>query len=296
MSVQAMTDCLISFGANLGNPREQFKSATAKLASTELVQLVKFSPLLETRPIGNVDAQPNYFNAAMLAKTEIGPLPLLKQLLKIETEIGRVRQERWKARIIDLDLLIYGNETLDSEVLVLPHPRMSFRRFMLEPSVEVAPDLIHPTSGITVRQLLQHLDERPNLILLVGDRHRVEFLAKQLASTIRQSTIQESQLLLGDSNDNVDQILSRITGQSVIEDPCKTKEGNTFMLIPITTPEQLDRWSAHAKLIIIDRCSDQPNLTKVASRFAGPMYRLPRLDDSQLSGELFAAIDAMRPI
>jgi len=88
--------------------------------------------------------------------------------VKIETELGRERRERWGSRKIDLDLLLFDLLQLQTANLTLPHPRMSFRRFVLEPAKEVASDMVHATSGLTIQQLVKALDERENLVLLAA--------------------------------------------------------------------------------------------------------------------------------
>ena len=108
--------------------------------------------------MGKVD-QAWFVNAAALLETTLDPESLLKGFLTIEQGLGRVRRERWGPRTIDLDLLFYGGVTRADEALTLPHPRLHERRFVLAPLAEVAPDWVHPGTGLTPVQMLSRLSE-----------------------------------------------------------------------------------------------------------------------------------------
>ena len=162
-----MHDCLIAFGSNEGNSVEIFAQATKRISEIKQVQSLVASKPLETQPVGGPEGQNSYLNAAIRLQTDLGAAELHRELVKIETELGRERRSRWGSRKIDLDLLLFGLLQLDSESLTLPHPRMSFRRFVLEPAREIAGDLVHASSGLTIDQLLGALNERENLVLFV---------------------------------------------------------------------------------------------------------------------------------
>jgi 2-amino-4-hydroxy-6-hydroxymethyldihydropteridine diphosphokinase len=120
--------------------------------------LIARSQLHETPAIGGPTGQGAFLNAAALVSTSMAPADLLAALRRIETTLGRVRNQRWAARSLDLDVLLYDDAVLQSVDLEIPHPRMAFRRFVLEPAAEVAPWMIHPESGWTVGALLQQLN------------------------------------------------------------------------------------------------------------------------------------------
>lgn len=162
-----MTDCLIAFGSNEGNSVEIFAQASKRISEIKRVQLLAVSKPLVTQPIGGPQGQAAYQNAAIRLQTDLSANELHRELVKIENEFGRKRRSRWSSRKIDLDLLLFGTLQLESETLTIPHPRMSFRRFVLEPAKEIAGDLIHASSGLTIDQLLVALDQRENLILFV---------------------------------------------------------------------------------------------------------------------------------
>jgi 2-amino-4-hydroxy-6-hydroxymethyldihydropteridine diphosphokinase len=153
-----MAHCLIALGSNLGDRAAHLRHAVESLARTPGVQIVARSAWHETRPVGGPGAQPAYLNGAVLASTRRDPANLWIELTRIEQGLGRVRNARWEARTIDLDILLYDRAMVDAADLVVPHPRMHYRRFVLEPACEVAPWMVHPPSGWTVSRLAELLD------------------------------------------------------------------------------------------------------------------------------------------
>jgi 2-amino-4-hydroxy-6-hydroxymethyldihydropteridine diphosphokinase len=152
-----VTTAFVGIGSNLGEPERQIAAALDQLAAEEGVEVVAVSRLLETEPVGYRD-QPNFLNGAAQLETELPPPELLERLLAIETRLGRVRGEgpRFGPRTIDLDLLLYGDETIDEPGLTVPHPRLAERRFVLEPLAELDPALEIPGLG-SVQALLAGL-------------------------------------------------------------------------------------------------------------------------------------------
>ena len=149
---------LIALGANLGDPAAALTWAVGELAALGEVQAV--SRFHRTAPVGGPPGQPDYLNAAVKLQTRLPAAPLLAALLAIEARFGRVRRERWGARVLDLDLIAYGAQVLDSPDLNLPHPRAWQRAFVLLPLSEVAPDYAHPATGQTVVQALAALENQ----------------------------------------------------------------------------------------------------------------------------------------
>ena len=141
-----MTRAYVGLGANLG-PREQtVRRAVELLAGGGGVDVLAVSELRETEPVGVTD-QPPFLNGAVAVETTLSPRALLDLLLEIERSLGRVRGERWGPRVVDLDLLSFGDEVIDEPGLRVPHPRLHERRFALEPLADLDPELVIPGLG-----------------------------------------------------------------------------------------------------------------------------------------------------
>jgi len=146
----------IALGSNLGDSRAILESSLKILDQTPGISLLAQSSFYRTAPVG--PPQPDYLNACALLKAEMSPQELLETLLAIEAKFGRVRQERWGPRILDLDLLLFDNLILDTPNLTLPHTYLRERAFVLVPLVEIAPDWIDPISEKAIAQLVQEVD------------------------------------------------------------------------------------------------------------------------------------------
>ncbi len=153
-----MATCLIALGANLGDRRQSLQQAVKKIEAHEKVASITVSSMLASEAVGGDSKQGEYLNAAALLETSLPPVRFLKLLQKVENELGRTRAQRWGPRTIDLDLLLYDDLVVQDPSLSVPHPRMAFRRFVLEPAAEIAPTMVHPTIGWTMEKLLNHLN------------------------------------------------------------------------------------------------------------------------------------------
>ena len=138
-----MAIAYIALGSNLHTPLEQLKRALKALAQLPQTQLMAVSSFYRSKPLGPQD-QPDYLNAAVEISTALSPLALLDELQRIENEQGRVRLRRWGERTLDLDILLYGDEIIQTERLTVPHYDMHNREFVIVPLAEIAPNLILP--------------------------------------------------------------------------------------------------------------------------------------------------------
>jgi dihydropteroate synthase/2-amino-4-hydroxy-6-hydroxymethyldihydropteridine diphosphokinase len=151
----------LALGSNLGNRAENLRQARQALASDFQIQVC--SRVYQTEPAYLAD-QPRYYNQVCQAITALPPLDTLRRLKAIETRLGRVPSVRFGPRLIDLDLLFYDDDLLESPELILPHPRIEERPFVLVPLAEVAPNLVHPRLGVTVAELLRRLGDTRSAI------------------------------------------------------------------------------------------------------------------------------------
>jgi 2-amino-4-hydroxy-6-hydroxymethyldihydropteridine diphosphokinase len=147
-----VSPCFVALGANLGDPLQQLESALAHIQRLPGCSLVATSPWYRSTAIGPGE-QPDYINGVALLETSLPPRDLLAQLQAIEAHHGRLRSQRWAARTLDLDILLYGDITLNSDDLQIPHPRMQQRNFVLFPLYDLSPQLTLPC-GTPLESLL----------------------------------------------------------------------------------------------------------------------------------------------
>ncbi len=149
----------IGLGSNLGDRAGNLLLGVRRMLDAGL-EFVRLSQVYETEPVGTL-AQPAFLNMVAEVGGETLPRPeqLLALLLRVEKSLGRTREVAMGPRSIDLDLLLYGNETSETMLLTLPHPRLHLRRFVLVPLAELAPQLVHPTLNKTINELLKALDD-----------------------------------------------------------------------------------------------------------------------------------------
>jgi 2-amino-4-hydroxy-6-hydroxymethyldihydropteridine diphosphokinase len=150
----------IALGSNLGDRRGALDGAIAALVGTAGVVVRKVSSFHETEPVGGPPGQGLFLNAAAVLETTLDPFELLQVLQQIEARFGRVRTVRWGERALDLDLLLFGDQVVATPELVIPHPHMAERLFVLAPLAEIAPDAIDPVTNQTIIGMLAGLEGR----------------------------------------------------------------------------------------------------------------------------------------
>lgn len=163
-----MATALISLGSNLGDRAATLTSALAALEATPDVQVVRTSRFYETSPVGGPGFQEPFLNAVAQLETTLEPEALFDVLQRVENEHGRVREQHWGPRTLDLDLLTYDDLALHTARLTLPHPRMSYRKFVLDGLLEIAPHERHPLIGRSYVDLLKHLETTHDYVAFVG--------------------------------------------------------------------------------------------------------------------------------
>lgn len=146
----------LGLGSNLGDRLGALQSALRGLARIDGLEVRAVSAAYETSPVGPVP-QGDFLNAVAEVRTGLDPPSLLLALLQVERDHGRQRRERWGPRSLDLDLLLWGQVRFEAPGLVVPHPHLTERRFVLEPLLELAPDLVHPVSGQPLASYLARL-------------------------------------------------------------------------------------------------------------------------------------------
>ena len=153
----------VGFGSNIGDRLAYIQNAIDILSKTEEITLQKISSIYTTDPVG-YEEQAQFLNGVAAIQTSLSPFSLLHTLKDIETALGRKHRTCWGPREIDLDILIYGDLCVQTEKLVIPHPEMHLRGFVLVPLAEIAPDLVHPVFQESIQTLLNCLEDGKSVL------------------------------------------------------------------------------------------------------------------------------------
>lgn len=256
-----MTQALIAFGANLGDAQASLDEAADRIAGHAEIDLVAVASPLVTKAVsgeegdgqGSSEPVPDYLNSAIRIETSLKADALFQLTVGLENEMGRQRRQRWGPRTIDLDIILFGDQVIDDPKLQVPHPRMSFRRFVIDPAADIAGELIDPVSGARLDVLADRLRHSPKTILwIAGDSESAQVEAAQAT----------------EGSNSGGWGFSIVTSIEEVEAPLKD-----FRL-----------------MLFSDR---QQSFEDAALRFAGPWLNLARLPDTQRPREIRAAIQAM---
>ena len=278
-----ITDAYVAFGSNLGDKTKNFSRVLECFSALAGCSITKYSQLFETVPVVNDESeQPGYLNACIWLKTDQPCRDFFESISSIELNLGRQRHTKWAPRTVDLDLLIFGDELIWEPGICIPHPRMSFRQFVLQPLLQISPALVHPFAQVSIEHLVHQLVQNDNHVFIRCDE------AEKNADRVAQ--------YLEDRQCDY-QVVSPT--QINLFQPTPSNQSEKWELTFSSHDNTQDLPESRPKLVI--DVFDELNTEKLRAA-KGVAYRGPQLllDNGPVSGtlpnELLAAIAAMNPI
>jgi len=295
-----MPRCLLALGSNLGDRHAILERACAEVAALSDCELLARSTWHTTAPIGGAGDQGAFLNGAILVETTLEPSALAAALQTIETQLGRERVVRWDARTIDIDMLLYDTQIIDTFKLIVPHPRMAFRSFVLEPAAEIAGQMLHPTSGWTIARLRDHLQKSPRyLVVTAAEKQLSEWLAAQLRQTFGCPALKReipiAQQLPAASSGSPPVVatllpseLQRLASNSF----SKIEEIRPALVIILdaNNPQQLLTTAAAAGFVVDSKPCQTPSAAEPSYLGLGPLARITAEDPATVLQEALAAV------
>lgn len=286
-----MPTCLLGLGSNLGDREATLRTALDELDALPNVRVGRHSQWHRFQPIGGPRQQGEFLNAAAVVESTIQPLAFLEHLQRIESRHGRERSDRWAARTLDIDLLLYGDEVIETPVLTVPHLRMTFRRFVLEPAAEVAAKVIHPIIGWPIERLLMHLNAARNELVVLSPSEELRAnLGNRIIERFGAHTIERPTFKMADRL--WPPTYSTWLGLSARADEAERAPEKAGGLAYAA--------AAFPKLtVLLDAGGDSPRAVKaewsaiVRQPGRGPTLRLQLADQAVMETEVFAAIESV---
>lgn len=301
-----MHQCLISFGANIGNSKSTVITA-ADLLRTGLSSgdSLALSRLYQTPPVGGPGGQESFVNAVAAIQTGQTSQEIWRLIRQVEQQLGRQRQHRWEARRIDLDILLFDDERVWTESLKIPHPRMCMRRFILLPAMDVAPQWRDPVSRMTIQELAKQVQSGPGNFLLVGgsDCERNALLQK-VAEQSNAQRLALSGLGIGEIVDSMKLLdtskrwIADCNWSDILDDQTTLRR-----TVSMLSPKLVVVWEPSSGSSRSQEHSDRAarlgisptNLAATTNQldYLGPRYLLSTNDSDWAVHELVAALEAM---
>jgi 2-amino-4-hydroxy-6-hydroxymethyldihydropteridine diphosphokinase len=311
-------DCLIGIGANLGDRHKSLEVAIQLLCEDDQIVHVATSTLRESAPVGGPDSQSTYLNGAIHIRSKHSPEELLKRLLTTEQQLGRQRDKRWGPRTVDLDLLLYGDQHIDQTGLEVPHPWMTIRRFVMEPSVELAPDWIHPRIGWSLERLWNHLRNCRPLIAVAGLSDAQSPLLTKIAENFQAKLISaresgfpsgpisaknENSVLNGSESIKLHDAMVNLVRKAVHSTKSMPILCDFWWESPLAfhkSATPLAEFAADLLIVIAPTANDDPSETwrqRLVQRATrpqlGPFLRVSSDDETRMTHDISAAIEGM---
>ncbi len=304
-----MTNCLLGIGSNLGDRRSSLDEAVRLLGGQGGVSVLRSSRWVESRAIGGPEQQPAFLNGAVSVDTELEPHKLLTAILAVEHALGRQRDVRWGPRIVDLDLLLFGNQVIGDSRLSVPHPWMTIRHFVMSPVAEIDPERVHPEIGWTMERLLENLEKSTVHVAISGLRDAAqrqlllavanEFSAKIIGVRAFQDEDSDGRRI----PEYLEPVESGVVGRSdecidgsaksprrltiTVEDPANSNKNREQYNLRILLQHE------EATLTAAEIQEQGIRLEDGHRRGRGPFLRLPTCDMHRLRHDLTAALSGM---